>query len=265
MKLKRQISLIWVFLLTYTMFFFSQASDDLIEIEHLWLTQDVHVAADRLCQDGQYLFFNSLNDCERVQTPLNCSESLKITAISYIEKVDLPNGEYVTRFFSVKTSYDFLRYELVDDGPIKTYELVESKQIELPTCEGMTKKAAKKIRRARPAAPQEVSFMQGLLDSGVPVVNSPYGKFHTDKIEPLEVKLTNQSLPKLKSPLCNKKLNYDNIITQASGEWTGNGLVQLNVLSDWQKNSLELYIQKAVNEDNKETYEFVCASGEVDV
>ena len=236
-------------------------ADDLIEIEDIWLTQDVHVTGDLLCQDGQYVYFKDEQSCMEA-TDWSCKESLKVSPIHFIEKVELPSGEFVTHFFNIKTSYDYMKYELVSFHPIKSYDLVESKQIEFPVCSGMTLLPKKKVRKIRQVKMDELSFMDGLIKSGVSVVNSPYGSFSELAKKAVVNKpapnMWSTEFPKLKSPLCNTSLDYSDIIIKTSGEWSGNGVVQLASLNEWQNKSNDLFmnIKKDKSQGNK--FEFYC-------
>ncbi len=239
-------------------------AEDLIEIEHLWVTQDVHVPGDALCQDGEYIYFKDLLSCHQSLDASFCQNVKQpLSPITFIEKISLPSGDSVSHFFNVSTSYDYLRYELVEQTPIKNYELVQSLRLELPVCTSMTMKPKKKIRKIRKARKNELAFMQGLVDSGVSIVNSPYGRF--DPGSHLNNTTTSEDprRPKLRSPLCNTKLNYKDLVTQASGEWTGNGIVEVDALNQWHNDSMDLYIQKTKLKTGEEHFEFFCR-GEAD-
>ncbi len=245
---------------------FSLRAEDLFEVEHLWVTQTVHVPGDTLCQDGQFLYFKNQDVCTEFFTQSRCEVlSQALSPITFIEKVDLPSGDSVSHFFSIKPRYDLLRYELVADGPIKNYELVEAKQVELPLCDNKNWKPQKKIRRVRQARRSEESFLQGLVDSGVSIVNSPYGKFDPSSLLFNNANVQDPRRPHLKSPLCNAKLDYKDLVTQASGEWSGNGVVQVESLNQWHKDSLDLYINKTQSESGKEKFEFFCLNEVEDV
>ncbi len=237
----------------------SIAGDEIVQIEHLWLTQDIHASAENLCQDGRYIYFNSIDDCNIASPSWNCEESLKITPIRFIEKVELPSGEAVSHFYNVKTTYDLMVYELVSDGPIKNYDLIMSKQVPLPICEGMTALPPEKVRRIRQVNPEEWPIIKGLVDSGVTIVNSPFGKFNPSSLKKYETLSSFGEQPKLKSPLCSDKLDYDDLVQKASGEWSGNGgILKLAALSSWQQESFELLVRKSKDSQNAERYEFFC-------
>ncbi len=245
---------------------FSLRAEDLFEIEHLWVTQNVHVPGDALCQDGQFLYFKNQKVCTDFFTKSRCEVlNTALSPITFIEKIDLPSGDSVSHFFSINTRYDRLRYELIDDGPIKNYELVEAEQIDLPLCENKTWKPSKKIRRVRQARKSEESFLQGLVDSGVYIVNSPYGKFDPTSLLFNNANGLDSRRPYLKSPLCNAKLNYKDLVEQASGEWSGNGVVQVESLNQWHKDSLDLYINKTQADSGQDKFEFFCLNEVEDV
>lgn len=230
-------------------------AEDLFEVEHIWLTQDIHASGEGLCQDGQYIYFKNRDECLLAMESSSC-ESLRVTPIHFIERINLPSGEGVTRFYSVKTTYDYLRYELTSTEPIINYDLVESKQLPIPMCQGRKPLPEKKVRRIRRARNNERSFVQGLVNSGVTVLNSPFGR--------LNPSIWGQSggfwgdSPDLRSPLCNREVDYKDIMNKASGEWSGNGVVSVQSLSEWHENSYDLYIKKTKGLNNKDQYHFFC-------
>ncbi len=237
---------------------YSVLGDEFEEIEHLWLTQNVHISAEYLCQDGVYVYFKNEEACSMATPAMSCVHSKKISPINFIERVELPDGGAVTHFYSIKTAYQYSRYELSDSGPIKSYDLVESKQIPLPVCAGMIKKKPAKVRKVRKAMKSELAFMQGMVDSGVSIVNSPYGLFDPDSLLEIEKEQNIGMRPRVKSPLCSKKLNPKDLVTQASTEWTGNGVIKVEALNTWQKESTELFIYRFKDQDDETKYEFVC-------
>lgn len=245
---------------------FCLQAEDLIEVEHLWVTQNVHIAGDALCQDGQYLYFKDQASCGEFYDKQKCSATnLVLSPITFIEKIELPNGNSVSHFYEIQTDFEWLRYELVEDTPIKNYELVEAKKMRVPLCSKMSWQPKKKIRNIRPARMNEISFLQGLVESGVPIINSPFGRFDPQSFLYNNSNVLDLDRPKIKSPLCNSKVNYKDLVEQASGEWSGNGIVKVEALGQWHKDSLDLYMQKTKKEDGEEHFEFFCLNEVEDV
>jgi hypothetical protein len=233
----------------------------MIEIEDIWLTQDIHVTGDTLCQDGQYIYFKNRVACQEATNEWNCKKSLKISPIHFIQKIELPSGQSITHFYNIKTQFDFLRYELTSFYPIKSFDLVESKQIEFPLCKKMIMKKPLKVRSIRPALDTEKDFIQGLIDSGVVLLNSPYGSFNEladNLINSEKDPLSQNELPHLKSPLCNTNVDANEMILKASGEWSGNGIVQISALNEWQRNSNDLKVILRKDQQNVKRFEFYC-------
>lgn len=230
--------------------FHTAYADDIIEIEHIWLTQSVHVAGDSLCQDGQSFYFKSLEHCLETQSDLNCQKNLEIGPIHFIEKIELDEQRSVSHFYSLQTHYEYLRYELTSFYPIPTYDLVESKQIPIPYCKGKPKLQPKKQKRIRKVEPGEYELIIGLVQSGVTIVNSPYGSLKGMVSQLKNKNVVDEGRPKLRSPLCNENLDASDIIHQASGEWSGNGVIALEALSQWHESSIELQVVSKKSSSN---------------
>ncbi len=240
--------------------------NELYDIESLWLTQHFHVSAEHLCQDGKYIFFKSLADCTQATGYELCPTDLLITPINYMEKVELPSGASVTRFFSVPTEFKVYRYEIVEEEPIVKFKMVETINEELPYCEGMKKQKYEKVSRKRKAKPEEVSFLQGLVESGVSLVNSPYGPFVPEKFDEELLINEDNKRPILRSPQCNSKADYKDMVHKASGEWNGNGIVQISELKSWQVESIDLFMVKTKSHSTTESnYKFFCLNEGDDV
>ncbi len=237
-------------------------ASDLIEIEHIWLTQKIHVSGEYLCQDGQSIYFKSQKDCHSATHQFHCDDDLKVSPIHFIEKIELSNGQSVSHFYSIKTEFEYLRYELTAFYPVNTYDLVESQLVPIPYCLNRPILPAQKIRKIRKAKTSEIPFIQGLVRSGVSIVNSPFGSL--DSIEHLKESqkkpMTNSETlgPKLRSPLCNLELDYNNILFQASGEWSGNGVIELQSLVDWQDSSKDIFVVQKTSKDKQLEYQFYC-------
>ena len=245
----------------------SIAADELVEVENLWLTQDIHVSAEFLCQDGVNIYFKSAVECFLATNKVTCTQELKISPINYIEKVNLPDGRYVTQFFNIPTNYSLMVYELEEDGPIKNYSLVYSERETIPLCLGMSELEPKKIRGSREATGNEILLMESLLESGVSIINSPYGKVDPKMLIEQEEKYNESTIEKIsfKSPLCSEKLDYDDLVVQANGEWSGNGIIAVDALYHWQDESKDLLIQKKPKANQGVPYEFFCVQDEIDV
>ena len=191
------------------------------------MTQDIHVNAEFLCQDGVHIYFKSAVECFLATNKVTCTKELKISPINYIEKVNLPDGRYVTQFFNIPTTYNYMVYELEEDGPIKSYSLVYSER----------------------------------------EINSPFGKVDPKMLIEQEEKKSDFEFEKIsfKSPLCSEKLNYDDLIVQANGEWSGNGIIAVDALYHWQDESKDLLIQEKLKAKPETPYEFYCVQDTHDV
>lgn len=246
-------------------------ASDLIEVEDIWLTQKIHVAGENLCHNGQYIFFKDKASCEQESEQqdleiLDCEAELRLSPISFMEKISLPNGASVTHFFNIKTEYEYTKYELTGFYPLKNYDLVETKQVQFPICAGMKELPAKKITKERMATETERPFISGLVHSGVTVINSPYGFFkgmaQAALTQEVFVGGSHGNLPTLKSPLCNNGLDYKDILIKTSGEWSGHGIVQLASLNEWQNKSNNLVIKVREDMGAKKRFDFYCLNEE---
>lgn len=244
--------------------------------EHIVLTQDITVAASRLCQDGQNIYFTSKLQCEKAkglyscdgewceqtkESLFSCGGDLKIAPIRSVETIYMtPGGKNLTRFYEINTEF---KYEEYQDNNGKMGGLLLSEKRKLPLCAGMRTKGDANIRSSRLAKNEEKELLGSLIDAGYSLINTPHGNIHTirnltnpDKINHDITKVQKR----FQTPFCNSEISDDQI-WKMSGEYTGNGVFQVNNL---QAVSKAVFIEKIHYQADpntgeiKKAYDFTC-------
>jgi hypothetical protein len=213
--------------------------------DHIVISQKLTVSAHRLCQDGLFIYFKSVNECNKSEIFSVCEDGLKIAPIRYVEKVYADvGGQSVTQFFQIKTKFQKRVYSLNEN---KKDEMIFKENADLPYCMDKEIYEPANVGNWRYAdSDDEKSVIESLNNSGHTLINSPYGQMiavKNLKSEFSDIELLNVLLKSnLKSPFCNTQVTKDNI-WKMSGEYTGNGYEGFSI-DGLQNISSELFVQK---------------------
>lgn len=255
-------------------------SSQLISIENINITQNLSIAGNLLCQDGQYLYFNDLQSCLEMkkQNPedqtLACGPDLTLTPINEIEELFYEQGDrryFIWRFFSIKMSYETSKYELLADQVPQRYKLVEKKTSTVPQCTGRPALPQTNILWIKEASKSQKYLIKTLLNNNILVVNSPYGNLESiaNPMTPEAQKSEKEQDFPLKTPFCNPNITNDQVMELMGGSRTGGGLnefenlmlqnlsTEMNIVSPLSQNQWKELVQKPFD-PSIEAYKVTC-------
>ena len=221
--------------------------------ENIVLKQNLITSAHRLCQDGLFIYFKSIEQCERAKSDIDCAKSLKIVPIQSAEKIYTSlGGPSLTRFFQVQLEYRHRLYEIEEN---KEDKLIFDLTRRLPYCEGRERHKTQNVGTWRyPESDSEKFLITSMIDSGLTLINTPIGDF--GKIKNIGVNDYYDKEKKrvlLKTPFCNKGVSSDQIYLM-SGEYSGTGSVRVGSL---QSISMQMYLKETYYVVDEEKKEFV--------
>lgn len=228
--------------------------------EYIVLTQDINISAHRLCQDGLYIYFIDRYHCENSKGQFKCDGDLKIAPLRSVEKIILPSGESLTRFYEIKTTFRYEEYVKTSLGT----KLVDYDYDRLPFCTDRARHEPQNIETSRMViGVEERDLFASLIQSQITLLNTPYGNLRTiknlAKDESKSPDITKVSA-RVQTPFCNNQISNEQI-WQMSGEYSGNGIFQVNSL---QTVSRDMFIEKiryqkdSATGELKKIYDFTC-------
>lgn len=209
-----------------------------VESEPIWVTQHVSAPGHLLCQNGEGVFFKDRDSCAQIYPKWRCFTDLRLGYLDTITQIYL-GREFVTQYYSVPRTYTETVFKLEKEGYKNNFfKVVSKRQRELAQCYGRNKRPKQINLRRRIVNWKELKVLSTLIENGFDVIETPPGRLHSsDYIYSYSgfTALAEKDVrkrPPIKSPLCNENFDPYPFVEKASGEWTGNGILNPLLPSD---------------------------------
>lgn len=225
--------------------------DTIMEYEHVELSSQISVAGHRLCQDGQFIYFNSKPDCvtnnhflnDNGMPRFNCDSNLQLAPISELELIHTKKGLTLQRFYNISLSYQVRKKIRIPGTHPVQYKTLTEENRKIPQCAGRPFRSTPPLLQERQVYSLRENFLiRELLDNGIYAINKSRGQVssvnHLQHLTPLSVfqpqtlqklavpdedalEITSQEVFQLKTPYCSGK--NSNEISSLLGGWGGGG------------------------------------------